>query len=389
MNRSSNRSVEAEALTESKILRDKEIGKASEDQAQRILSKVKHVFFALWNGTGYLTLKQVAEFYEVGEEAVRSLCRPERHKSELESDGVRILRRQELNDAPVVLTGASKTSQLTVFPVRAVLRVGFILRDSLVARQVRDVALNIIEGVGRLLSREILEDLLNNNPPLQPLVEQSDLKISVPLAPHWDVMKRKLNKLYPSGGIHGMSTKDIRDKIAALATHIGDGGWELRSQKELHTSTPSNRVKYPDFSISLPVNVEGKQERAIFMFLFDNLIVDYEQVERAAGKNYIRLAKSVLEIDYAFLFFVAPFGAAPDAEIYLRQEWPAEQERGFVGILTVKELSELLINQARKCKKSNLVKGEIKRDFKELFDYHMPDPLLVMVDFPPFSSGGN
>lgn len=382
MNRSSNRSVEAEALTESKILRDKEIAKASEDQTRRILNKVKQVFFALWNGTGYLTLKQVAEFYEVGEEAVRSLCRPERHKAELESDGVKTLRRQELKDAPVVLTGASTTSQLMVFPIRAVLRVGFILRNSEVAKHVRDVALNIIEGVGRLLSREILEDLLNNHPPLQALVEQSDLKISVPLAPYWDAMKRGIKKSYPTGGIPGLSTKDIQNRIAALSTRIDIDGWEFRTQKELRNQTVSNRTKYPDFSITLPVNVEGRQEKAIFMFLFDNLMIDYEQVEECAGRNYLKLAKNFSGIEHAFLFFVAPFGATPDAEIYLKQDWPAEKERGFIGVLTVEELSELLIKQARNCKKSNLVKGQIKRDFKELFDYHMPDPLLVMAGYP-------
>jgi hypothetical protein len=383
MTNRSSRTVEPEALTESKILRDKEIGKASEEQTRRILNKVKQVFFALWNGTGYLTLKQVAEFYEVGEEAVRSLCRPERHKAELEADGVKTLRNQELKDAPVVLTGASKTSQLMVFPIRAVLRVGFILRDSEVARQVRDVALNIIEGVGRLLSREILQDLLNTNPPFQTLVERSDLKISAPLAPHWDAMKRNLKKLYPNGGISGWSTKDIQNEIASLSTRIDIEGWEFRTKKELCNQTIASRTKYPDFSITLPVNVEGRQEKAIFMFLFDNLIINYEYVEECAGRNYLKLAKNFSQIEYAFLFFVAPFGATPDAEIYLQQDWPAEKERGFVGVLTVKELAELLINQGRSCKRSNLVKGEIYRDFKKLFDYQMPDPLLVMMGYTP------
>jgi hypothetical protein len=387
MRRSSNSDFEAELLTESKTLRDKEIAKASEDQTQRILNKVKQLYFAVWDKAGRATRQQVANFYEVPVETVDTNFR--RHKEEFLSDGVKVVSGEDLRELRFIMNLSSSSPKETIYTPRGVLRMGFILRDSAVARQVRDVALNIIEGVGRLLSRDILEDLLNSNPSLQVLVEQSDLTISVPLAPYWDAMKRKLKKLYPTGGIPGMSTKDIRDKVAALSTYIGDSGWEVRSQKELRTPTASNRVKYPDFSICLPVNVEGKQERAIFMFLFDNLIVEYEDIEKSAGRNYIRLAKSFPEIDYAFLFFVAPFGATPDAEIYLRQEWPAENERGFVGILTVKELSELLVNQARKSKRSNLIKGEIKRDFKKLFDYHMPDPLLIMADFPPFSSNSN
>jgi hypothetical protein len=381
MTNRSNRTVEPEALTESKILRDKEIAKASKDQTQRILNKVKQLYFAVWQGEGRATRKQVANFYGVPEETIDTNLR--RHREEFLSDGVKVFTGEELREVRFIMNLSPSSPKETIYTPRGVLRMGFILRDSEVARQVRDVALNIIEGVGRLLSREILEDLLNNNPPLQTLVEQSDLKISAPLAPHWDAMKRNLKKLYPNGGISGWSTKDIQNEIAALSTRIDIEGWEFRTQKELRNQTVASRTKYPDFSITLPVNVEGRQEKAIFMFLFDNLIINYEYVEECAGRNYLKLAKNFSQIEYAFLFFVAPFGATPDAEIYLQQDWPAEKERGFVGVLTVKELSELLINQARSCKRSNLVKGEIKRKFKKLFDYQMPDPLLVMMGYTP------
>lgn len=379
MTNRSNRTVEPEALTESKILRDKEIAKASKDQTQKILNKVKQLYFAIWQGTGRLTRQQVADFYGVAEETIDTNFR--RHREEFLSDGVKVFAGEELRQLRFIMNLSPSSPKETIYTPRGVLRMGFILRDSEVAKQVRDVALNIIEGVGRLFSREVLEDLLDGNPSLQVLVEQSDLRISVPLAPHWDAIKRKLKKYYPDGGISGWSTKDIRNKIAALSTHVDIDGWEFRTQKELRNQTVTSRTKYPDFSITLPVNVEGKQERAIFMFLFDDLIIDYEYVEECAGRNYLKLAKNFSQIEHAFLFFVAPFGATPDAEIYLQQDWPAEKERGFVGALTVKELSGLLVNQARNSKKSNLVKGEIKREFKILFDYPMPDPLLLMMDY--------
>jgi|GEM_PF-6173782 len=380
----SSRTVEPEALTESKILRDKEIAKASEDQTQKILNKVKQLYFAIWQGGTWLSLQQVAVFYGAEEATIRQDYH--RCRAEFKSDGVIKVQGDEIKDARDILSLPSKTSQALLFPPRAVLRMGFILRDSEVAKHVRDVALNIIEGVGQLLSREILGDLMSKNPPLQALVEQSDLKISVPLAPYWDAMKRGLKKSYPTGGIPGLSTKDIQNRIAALSTRIDIHGWEFHTQKELCNQTVSNRTKYPDFSITLPVNVEGRQEKAVFMFLFDDLMIDYEYVEECAGRNYLKLAKNSPEIEHTFLFFVAPFGATPDAEIYLKQDWPAEKERGFVGVLTVKELSELLIKQARNCKKSNLVKGEIKKDFKELFNYRMAAPLLVMAGYSTASS---
>jgi hypothetical protein len=388
-NRSS-RVVDPEALTESKILRDKEIAKASEDQAQRILRKVKHIFFALWNGTGYLTLKQVAEFYEVGEEAVRSLCRPERHKSELWSDGVRILRKQELNDAPVVLTGASTTSQLTVFPVRGILRVGFILRDSLVARQVRDVALNIIEGVGQFLPQEVLEQLIQGSPPLQAFSDGANLKLSVPLFDYWGAIKiSNLEKYYQTGGIHGLTAKSIRDRIMALAGRIDIDGWDFKAQKQIKYQLTSSRYKYPDFSVMLPSVIDGVEEKVLFMFMFDSLIIKEDYVESCVGRNYITYAKEHLNINHAFLFFVAPFGATPDAEIYIKDKWAEEKTKGYVGVLTVKELAQLLCDQARACKNSNFIKGGIRKDFADLLTYQMPDPLLLLMNFPGFSSGFN
>ncbi len=161
----SNRTVEPEALTESKILRDKEIAKASEGQTQKILSKVKHLYFAVWQGTDRATRQQVASFYEVPAETIDTAFK--RHKLEFESDGVKVCRGEELRDARFTLNLASKSSQETIYTPRAVLRMGFVLRNSEVAKQVRNVALNIIEGIGQFLPQDVLEDLIQGIPQLK------------------------------------------------------------------------------------------------------------------------------------------------------------------------------------------------------------------------------
>jgi hypothetical protein len=76
---------------------------------------------------------------------------------------------------------------------------------------------------------------------------------------------------------------------------------------------------------------------------------------------------------------VSPFGGTPDAEYYIKQDIP-EELKGFLGIMTVKELAELFVKQAREERTSNLVKGEVRKNFADLLDYKIPvEPLLVML----------
>lgn len=380
MNRSSNRSTEAEALTESKILRDKEISKASEDQTQKILKKVKHLYSATWQGVDRVTRQEVANFYEVSIETITTAY--QRHKEEFTNDGVKVFRGKDLKDGKLIMSLPSTTSQELLFTPRSVLRMGFILRDSEIARQVRDVALNIIEGVGRILGEEVLQELIAGIPSLQVFSQQSKPTISVPLSDYWHAMKiTQLEACYPSGGIPGLSAKAIRDRIMALSGCIDMEGWDFKIQKQLRYELTSPRYKYPDFSAVIPSIIDGVKEKVLFLFMFDNLIIREDYVEKCVGRNYISYAKEYLNINYAFLFFVAPFGATPDAEIYIREKWSDDKTKGCIGVLTVEELAKLLVNQARTCKNSNLVKGDIKKNFAEILDYRMPDPLSVLMGY--------
>lgn len=107
------------------------------------------------------TTKQVAEFYEVGYDAIESVVR--RNNDELVSDGmvtwkrtdVKNLNRQDdgIEITPyVAIIRDEKGNEykftnrgITVFPKRAILRVGMLLRDSEVAKEVRTQLLNIEE----------------------------------------------------------------------------------------------------------------------------------------------------------------------------------------------------------------------------------------------------
>lgn len=138
--------IAPEVLLESKTARDGQLTQISHDAASDVLSKAKALVFALWQGTGAATTQQMAEYYEVPVDAVESVLR--RNRDELESDGVNTLKGSDLKAfryASVNLTEASKTSQVTVWTPRAALRLGMLLRDSEVAKQVRNVLLDVVQ----------------------------------------------------------------------------------------------------------------------------------------------------------------------------------------------------------------------------------------------------
>lgn len=102
--------------------------------------------------TEITTTKQVAEFYGVDQSVIRQII--QRNRQELESNGVKVMRFTEFGEVfksnnlslyNVTEYGIGKRGA-TVFNKRAILLVGFILRDSKIAQEVRNQTLNIIES---------------------------------------------------------------------------------------------------------------------------------------------------------------------------------------------------------------------------------------------------
>lgn len=92
----------------------------------------------------HVTTDMVATFYEVDRETILKLV--QRNRDELEDDGFRIIGRREVVDILSVTpdeAGMPRTApSMSLFPRRAVLRVGMLLRDSQRARRVRDYLLD-------------------------------------------------------------------------------------------------------------------------------------------------------------------------------------------------------------------------------------------------------
>lgn len=147
--------VEETGLIENKELREELIGRVE------TLDKVKELL--LIQGTEWMTRAQVAEYYEVEENTIRVMV--QRNREELGEDGVKLIKRAEMENilkaqdvslekgsytttfsAPTGLVITISNRGALVFPKRAILRAGMLLRDSKVAKEVRTQLLNIEEG---------------------------------------------------------------------------------------------------------------------------------------------------------------------------------------------------------------------------------------------------
>lgn len=135
-----------------------------------VLGRVKNLL--LIPGMEFATMKQVAEFYEVEVKAIEKVCL--RNKDELISDGVALksykdfLIRQDFGletvKGKVLLTLENgnvlsvPNRGLKVFPRRAILRIGMLLRDSAVAKEVRTQLLNIEEKTSNEIKTEDINE---------------------------------------------------------------------------------------------------------------------------------------------------------------------------------------------------------------------------------------
>jgi len=83
-------------LIESKSAREAQMARISPERAKEILNKIKSLYFSLWQGIGITATKQVADFYEVPEVNIRKAI--ERHRDEVNSDGLKFIRSKALRD---------------------------------------------------------------------------------------------------------------------------------------------------------------------------------------------------------------------------------------------------------------------------------------------------
>jgi hypothetical protein len=135
-----------QVLLESQAARSSQLAQI-DDRAEELLSKAKALHFNVWQGTGIATTEQVADFYAVPIETVRQTVK--RNHQEFKADGLKVLHGKELRLVSDTLSLTNKARNLTIWNPRATLRLGYLLRDSAIAKAVRTTSLDFIEQVAQ------------------------------------------------------------------------------------------------------------------------------------------------------------------------------------------------------------------------------------------------
>ncbi len=140
--------VSDSVLVESKSARDNQLEHIPHERALENLNKAKGLLIALWKGTGVTTTEEIALYYEVESSVVRHASK--QHRDELLNDGWREIKGQEnlkslRSIGRKVFSLPEVTTRIAIWTPRASLRLGTILRDSVVAKAVRTSLLDAVE----------------------------------------------------------------------------------------------------------------------------------------------------------------------------------------------------------------------------------------------------
>jgi hypothetical protein len=147
--------LSGEVFVESKFARDRQIAEIPSDQAQEMLNRAKALIFFVWKEEGIATSEQIADFYNITTDVVRDNIR--RHRDEFESDGLKVVKGKALAEVREIISLTSQVVNVTLWTPRAALRLGMLLRDSEVAKQLRNLLVEMAAQGGRSSSTRELE----------------------------------------------------------------------------------------------------------------------------------------------------------------------------------------------------------------------------------------
>ena len=247
-------------------------GKLREELVEHyeVLEKVKQLL--LIPGTEFATTQQVADFYEVGNEAIQKVM--QRNSDELLSDGMITLSGKETKEklgsdnmstqnfrGYFELNGIKMNNRSnTLFPRRAILRVGMLLRDSKVAKEVRTQLLNIEEKTDETTK---LKDITEEDRLLLEIGKASALGTKEDLNVAW----RKYNDFKDRH--HKEAVLKLKTDNKALAEGILE--WSNRSKLNAGMRKLSQTI--------------DKQYGAVWNELYKNLYYNHHINLKARGKS--------------------------------------------------------------------------------------------------------
>ncbi|MGW5969867.1 restriction endonuclease [Streptomyces sp. NPDC055186] len=181
----------------------------------------------------HVTTAMVATYFEVADTVVNNLL--SRHREELESNGMRVLRGSELQNFKELNLSSyghpQPRSALAIWSRRAVLNVGMLLRDSEVARQVRVYLLDM-EYLARTQP-------VDNVAPTAPdgLDDRIDQRIAHILG---KTVVPMLNALIATSGEHRRELLELREDIENVERRLC---WHHKRLATLEGEAPAENVR--------------------------------------------------------------------------------------------------------------------------------------------------
>ena len=230
-----------------------------------VLEKVKGL--AMLPDDVHVTVEMAAGYYEVDLNTVRQTVK--RHFNELYSDGTKVLTGENLKAFKatmvhdVLASKYQRINSLTLLPRRAVLRIGMLLRDSEVARTVRDYLLNV-EKIARQKDSSInheamIELLQENNRTLKLLWGElqevkTENRILTPKAERFDRFldaknNIRIGDMAKSFHIKGMGQKKMFDYLRTKGLVYMDRGTKWNLPYQVYVNTGIFTVKWREFTV--------------------------------------------------------------------------------------------------------------------------------------------
>ncbi len=118
--------ITAAVLRESHAARNSELAQIGSTEVIEIIDGVKSIKFALWSRIYFVTIPQLASYFNRSTSEIRHSVRSS-YKEEFNSDGVRCLTGQDSLDAHRAMNYGQNSSPIIICPAKSVLRLAIIL----------------------------------------------------------------------------------------------------------------------------------------------------------------------------------------------------------------------------------------------------------------------
>lgn len=231
-----------------------------------VLEKVKDLL--LLADSEFATTQQVADYYEVGLEAIQSLTKDNRE--ELECNGMKLYKRSEIL---IVLKGQLGNIKIPnrgmkLFSKRTILNVGMLLRDSKVAKEVRSRLLDIeyesnnaIQNNGQTVKDNIITEIDEEKDLIIQRVEAemngNDDEVHIVNAKLFALKNKRISEL--EGTIEDITThsltliesRDVINKLTRLIAIKEYGGLFGKAFGDL----------YKTANYKLGINIKGRDKK--------------------------------------------------------------------------------------------------------------------------------